>query len=60
MNKRRQFFKIVLGWITAIGFNESCLLHAGKEPPTPLDKFGTMGLTDGELGFQRYQNRSNC
>jgi hypothetical protein len=38
MNKRRQFLKIALGWISAIGFNKSRLLHAGKEPLTPLEK----------------------
>jgi sulfoxide reductase catalytic subunit YedY len=55
MNKRRQFLQIVLGWITAIGFNKSRLLHAGKEPLTPLKEFGTMGLTDYEADIDRWR-----
>jgi sulfoxide reductase catalytic subunit YedY len=55
MNKRRQFLQIVLGWITTIGLNKSRLLHAGKEPLTPLKEFGTMGLTDYEADLDRWR-----
>ena len=54
MHKRRQFFKIVLGWLTASGLKNSRLLHAGKEPLTPLKDFGTMGLTDHAVDLNQW------
>ena len=55
MNKRRQFLKIVLGWITAIGLNKPRLSHAGKEQLTPLKDFGIMGLSDYEADLDRWR-----
>jgi len=55
MNKRRQFLKIALGWMTAIGLNNSPLSYAAKEQLTPLEKFGTMGLTDYEVDINRWR-----
>ena len=54
MNKRRQFLKIALGWITAIGLNKSRMSHAGNDQLTPLKDFGTMGLTDHEVDLDQW------